>query len=80
MQEGRSDPIAKKGRPYIPEKLLCIDCKLLSKTLASRLVNVMEQIIHSDQSYCVPGRTIFDNIYVIRDVLDVSRLLGLKLV
>ncbi|KAL7882724.1 hypothetical protein SRHO_G00003820 [Serrasalmus rhombeus] len=36
--------------------LLCTDCKLLSKALASRLGKVMEQVVHPDQTYCVPGR------------------------
>ncbi|KAK3516272.1 hypothetical protein QTP70_008645 [Hemibagrus guttatus] len=38
----------------------------------------MERLIHQDQMYCVPDRSIFDNVYLIRDILDVSRLLGLK--
>ncbi|KAK3520856.1 hypothetical protein QTP70_034431 [Hemibagrus guttatus] len=38
----------------------------------------MERLIHQDQTYCVPDRSIFDNVYLIRDILDVSRLLGLK--
>ncbi|KAK3539285.1 hypothetical protein QTP86_033694, partial [Hemibagrus guttatus] len=63
------------GRPV---SLLCTDRKLLSKALASRLTKVMERLIHQDQTYCVPDRSIFDNVYLIRDILDVSRLLGLK--
>ncbi|KAK3553067.1 hypothetical protein QTP86_031169 [Hemibagrus guttatus] len=58
--------------------LLCTDCKLLSKALASRLTKVMERLIHQDQTYCVPDRSIFDDVYLILDILDVSRLLGLK--
>ncbi|KAI4894386.1 hypothetical protein NFI96_009001, partial [Prochilodus magdalenae] len=38
----------------------------------------MGQVIHLDQTYCVPGRSIFDNIHLIRAILDVSRLLGLR--
>ncbi|KAK3570108.1 hypothetical protein QTP86_011293, partial [Hemibagrus guttatus] len=56
----------------------CTDCKLLSKALASRLTKVMEQLIHQDQTYCVPDRSIFDKVYLIRDILDISRLLDLK--
>ena len=37
----------------------------------------MEQVIHSDQTYCVPSRSIADNVSLIRDVIDVSRLLKL---
>ncbi|KAI3358279.1 hypothetical protein L3Q82_003277 [Scortum barcoo] len=31
--------------------------KLLSKALANRLKEAMEQVIHLDQTYCVPGRS-----------------------
>ena len=31
---------------------------IVSKELANRLSKVMEQVIHSDQTYCVPSRSI----------------------
>lgn len=55
--------------------LLCNDYKLLSKVLANRLGDVLDQIIHPDQTYSVPGRIIADNIYFVRDVLDNSKIL-----
>ncbi|KAK3522075.1 hypothetical protein QTP70_022611, partial [Hemibagrus guttatus] len=61
-------------RRELAPRLLCTDCKLLSKALASRLTKVMDH----DQMYCVPDTSIFDNVYLIRDFLDVSRLLGFK--
>ncbi|KAK3567956.1 hypothetical protein QTP86_027412 [Hemibagrus guttatus] len=61
-----------------PVSLLCTDYKLLSKALASRLTKVMEWLIHQDHTYCVPDRSIFDNMYLNHDILDVSRLWGLK--
>ncbi|KAK3542572.1 hypothetical protein QTP86_030400, partial [Hemibagrus guttatus] len=75
--------LPKKGdlthlKNWRPVSLLCTDYKLLSKALASRLTKVMERLIHQDQTYCVPDRSIFDNVYLIRDILYVSRLLGLK--
>ncbi|KAK3570639.1 hypothetical protein QTP86_024538 [Hemibagrus guttatus] len=75
--------LPKKGdlthlKNWHPVSLLCTDCKLLSKALASRLTKVMEQLIHQDQTYCLPDRSIFDNVYLVRHILDVSRLLGLK--
>lgn len=57
--------------------LLCSDYKLLSKVLANRLAEVMDQVIHPDQTYCVPGRSIFDNVSLIRDLLDVFKMLNL---
>ncbi|KAK3574580.1 hypothetical protein QTP86_010339 [Hemibagrus guttatus] len=75
--------LPKKGdlthlKNWRPVSLLCTDIKLLSKALASRLTKVMEQITHQDQSYCVPDKYILSNIDLIRDILDVSRLLGLQ--
>ncbi|KAL7872663.1 hypothetical protein AOLI_G00117340 [Acnodon oligacanthus] len=55
---------------------LCTDLKVFSKALAIRLRDVMGHVIHLDQTYCVPGRTISDNICLIRDVLEVSNILG----
>ncbi len=36
-------------------------------------------MIHYDQTYCVPNRSIFDNITLIRDVLEVSKLFGINI-
>ena len=54
--------------------LLCSDYKLLSKVLATRLSRVVEQVIQCDQTYCVPGRLISDNIVFICDVLEIRQL------
>ncbi|KAI3355603.1 hypothetical protein L3Q82_018440 [Scortum barcoo] len=56
--------------------LLCTDYKILSKVLACRLREVMASVIHIDQTYCVPGRLISDNVTLIRDVLEVSSSLA----
>lgn len=75
--------LPKKGdlqfiKNWRPVSLLCTDYKLLSKVLATRLGRVMEQVIHCDQTYCVPGRLISDNVILIRDVLEICKLFGLK--
>ena len=62
--------LPKKGdlqqiRNWRPVSLLCSDYKLLSKALANRLKKVMEQLIHRTQTYCVPGRSIVDNVSLI---------------
>ena len=62
-----------------PVSLLCSDKKLLSKSLAMRLKKVIGQVIHPDQSYCIPDRSIFDNIALVRDLLTVSRNSGCNL-
>lgn len=55
-----------------PISLMCIDYKILSKCLANRLKGVLDSIIQKEQSYCVPGRTIMDNLFVLRDIIDLS--------
>lgn len=75
--------LPKKGdlqelKNWRPVSLLCGDYKVLSKALALRLREVMEEVIHVDQTYCVPGRLISDNITFIRHVLEVSGSLGIE--
>lgn len=38
----------------------------------------MEHVIHNDQSYCIPGRSIFDNISFIRDLVNSADMFGFK--
>ena len=38
----------------------------------------MASVIHPDQTYCVPGRLISDNVTLIRDVLDLSSSLAIE--
>ncbi|KAJ4942903.1 hypothetical protein JOQ06_005415 [Pogonophryne albipinna] len=50
--------LPKKGnlqdiKNWRPVSLLCVDYKLLSKALATRLGRAVEQVIHRDQTYCV---------------------------
>ena len=76
--------LPKKGnlqdiKNWRPVSLLCVDYKLLSKALASRLGKAMEQVIHRDQTYCVPGRSMVDNVHLIRDILDVSSSLDVDM-
>ena len=53
-----------------PITLLTTDYKILTKALANRLKNVLPQLIHTDQTACIPGRTINDNISLIRDAIN----------
>ena len=53
-----------------PISLINVDAKIESKTLAKRLENVLPEIIHFDQSVFVKGRTIFDAIRTIDDVIE----------
>lgn len=49
--------------------LLNVDHKILTKIISSRLRKVLPDIIHVDQTCGIPGRMIFDNLYLIRDVI-----------
>ena len=53
-----------------PISLLNVDYKLISKVLANRLRCVLGKIIHMDQTCAVPGRSILDNIHLIRNIID----------
>uniref|UniRef100_A0A3B1KAN1 Reverse transcriptase domain-containing protein n=1 Tax=Astyanax mexicanus TaxID=7994 RepID=A0A3B1KAN1_ASTMX len=76
--------LPKKGdlcelKNWRPLALLCTDYKFFSKTLANRLKCVLDTIIHRDQSYCIPGRSITDNLFLIRDVIGLSNSASLDI-
>ncbi len=60
-----------------PISLLGIDYKILSKTLTNRLKEVMASIIDEDQSYCIPRHSIFDDLFLVRDLLHLTEIYGL---
>ena len=55
---------------YRPISLLNVDYKILTKVLCARLSPCLENIVHPDQTCSVPGRTIFDNCHLIRDIIN----------
>ena len=59
--------LAKNWRPI---SLLNCDYKLASKIITDRLKQVMPSIVHSDQTCSVINRSIFSNLHLIRDTLD----------
>ncbi len=69
--------LPKKGdlgflKNWRPVSLLCTDYKILAKCLANRLKQYLDTIIHSDQTYCVPEWSIMDNLFLLRDAVDLS--------
>lgn len=66
----KSDGLMKDFRPI---SLMNIDYKILSKVLSTRLRKVIGNIIHRDQSCSIPGRTIQDNIILIRSIIEYQR-------
>ena len=59
--------LAKNWRPI---SLINTDYKLASKFITERLKVVMSSLVHQDQTCSVPGRSIFSNLQLVRDVLD----------
>ena len=41
----------------------------MAKMLSNHLGPVLPKLVFSDQSYAVPGRTIYDNISLVRDLI-----------
>ena len=75
MQSSITRLIYKEGerkslKNWRPITLLNVDYKIASKALANRLLKVLPRIIHSNQTCSVPGRTIFDNLFLLQDMLD----------
>ena len=76
--------LPKKGdlgalKNWRPVSLLGVDYKILSKALTNRLKKCLATVIHNDQSYCIPERSIFDNLFLIRDLLSYVKELNLNM-
>ena len=70
--------IPKKGdlnklKYWRPISLLCTDYKILTKVLANRLKNILLQIISKEQTCSIPNRTIFNNLFLIRDTITLTK-------
>ncbi|CAM2097033.1 unnamed protein product [Caretta caretta] len=65
-------------RNWRPVSLLSTDYKIVAKAISLRLGSVMADVIHPDQTYIVPGRSIFDNLFLVRDLLELGRRDGLS--
>ncbi|CAM4611155.1 unnamed protein product [Caretta caretta] len=70
--------LPKKGdlrdlRNWRPVSLLSTDYKIIAKAISLRLGSVLADVIHSDQTYTVPDRSIFDNLFQVQDLLELGR-------
>ncbi|CAM5165625.1 unnamed protein product [Eretmochelys imbricata] len=75
--------LPKKGdlhdlRNWCPFSLLSTDYKIVAKAISLRLGSVMADVIHPDQTYTVLGRSIFDNLFLVRDLLELGYRDGLS--
>lgn len=69
--------LPKKGdlgflKNWRPVALLCTDYKILAKVFSNRLKEYLSFLIQENQTYCVPKRTIMDNLFLLRDVIDLA--------
>ncbi|CAM2105386.1 unnamed protein product [Caretta caretta] len=49
------------------------DYKIVVKAISLRLGSVLADVIHPEQTYTVPGHSIFDNLFLVRDLLELGR-------
>ena len=61
---------AQQLRNWRPISLLCNDIKLVTKILSIRLGRVMNSLIGEFQTSGVPGRQIFSNVHLIRNIAE----------
>ena len=62
-----------KLKYWRPISLLCIDYKILTKILANRLKHILQDIISKEQTCSIPNRTIFNNLFQIRDIITLTK-------
>ena len=72
-KRGKDKRLIKNWRPI---SLINVDTKIISKVLANRLEKVLPNLIHSNQNAFVKGRSIFDAIRSIDDIVDYSKRNG----
>ncbi|CAM2096368.1 unnamed protein product [Caretta caretta] len=75
--------LPKKGdlrdlRNWHPVLLLSMDYKIVAKAISLRLGYVLADMIHPDQTYTIPDRSIFDNLFLVRDLLELGHRDGLS--
>ena len=49
---------------------MCVDYKIIEKVLSLRLTEALPHIIHPDQTYGIKDHAIFNNLYIIRDIIN----------
>ncbi|CAM5135733.1 unnamed protein product [Natator depressus] len=75
--------LPKKGdlrdlRNWHPISFLSMDYKIVAKAISLQLGSVLVDVIHPDQTYTIPDRSIFDNLFMVRDLLELGPRDGLS--
>ena len=74
-KKGKDKRMIKNWRPI---SLINVDAKIISKVLVKRLEKVLPTIIHFNQNAFVKGRSIFDAVRTIDDMVDYTKRNGLS--
>ena len=53
-----------------PITLLNTDDKIITKALANRMSNVIHHLISEDQTCCIPGKDISENVLIMNNLID----------
>ncbi|CAM2106671.1 unnamed protein product [Caretta caretta] len=61
-----------------PVSLLSTDYKIVAKAISLRLGSVLADVIHPDQTYTIPDRSIFGNLFLVWDLLELGCRDGLS--
>ena len=69
-KKGKGKRLIKNWRPI---SLINVDAKIISKVLAKRSAKVLPYIIHANQNAFLKGRSIFDALQTIDDVVDYTK-------
>ena len=70
LHKGDEDDLIKNYRPI---SLLCVDVKIITKVMALRLQNVLQEVIDESQTAGIPGRTIYNNLWQTSDMLEYAK-------
>ncbi|CAM2100520.1 unnamed protein product [Caretta caretta] len=65
-------------RNWRPVSLLSTDYKIVAKAIPLPRRSVLADVIHPDQTYIVLDHSIFDNLFLVRDLLELGRRDGLS--
>ena len=67
----KDDPLSLKN--WRPISLLNLDYKIATKALSNRIRKVLPNILSEDQTCGVPGRSIFENLFLLRDTIEFAK-------
>ena len=61
-----------------PISLLCCDYKIISKSFTNKVKKVLGSLVNIDQTCAVEGRSIQDNVHLLRNIIDYAQQKDMK--